>query len=79
MGINVKVLIEVFESAVGRLRVEEVDDRNEHEVEGSENDIEAVCKVLDSGWGKLSADKSKKLSSLDLVFQSIVDLDLPNS
>ena len=59
-AIDIEVRIQILKSPLHGFWVEEVDDREEHEIEGCENDVKAVSDVFDAGRGELRADEAEE-------------------
>jgi hypothetical protein len=59
-GIDIKILVDIFEGAVCGLGVEEVDDGHKEEIECGEDNVEAVADVSDARGRELRADEAKE-------------------
>lgn len=59
-AIDIEVRVQILESPLHSFWVKEVDDGEEHEIEGCENDIKAIADVFDAGRGELRADKPEE-------------------
>ena len=59
-AIDIEVRVQILKGPLHSFRVEEVDDREEHEIEGCENDIKAIADVFDAGRGELRADEAEE-------------------
>lgn len=58
--VDIEVRVQVLERALHGLRVEEVDDGQEEEVQGREDDVEAVADLLDGRGRELRADEAEE-------------------
>lgn len=59
-AIDIEIRVHILKSPLHSFRVEEVDDREEHEIEGCEDDIKSVANVFDAGGGELRADEAEE-------------------
>ena len=59
-AVAIKIRIQILQSSLHGFRIQEIDDGQEHEVEGREDDVEAVADVLDAGRGELRADEAEE-------------------
>ena len=59
-AIDIEVRVQILKSPLHSFWVEEVDNREEHEIEGCENDIKAIADIFDVGRGELRADEAEE-------------------
>ncbi len=59
-AVDIEVRIQILQSSLHGFRIQEIDDGQEHEVEGCEDDVKAVADVFDAGGGELRADEAEE-------------------
>ena len=59
-AVDIEIRVQILKCSLHGFRIQEIDDGQEHEVEGREDDVEAIADVFDARGRELCANEAKE-------------------